>query len=84
MNISDTLRSLLRTAESICVLTGAGISAESGIETFRGSNGLWSKLKPEELASFDAFLISPKRVKTAVNLSSSYLFISSFAEKVIR
>ena len=62
MNISDTLRSLLRTAESICVLTGAGISAESGIETFRGSNGLWSKLKPEELASFDAFMRNPELV----------------------
>jgi NAD-dependent deacetylase len=62
MNISNTLRSLLHTAESICVLTGAGISAESGVETFRGSNGLWSKLKPEELASFDAFMRNPELV----------------------
>jgi NAD-dependent deacetylase len=62
MNISHRLRSLLRTAESICVLTGAGISAESGVETFRGSNGLWSKLKPEELASFDAFMRNPELV----------------------
>jgi NAD-dependent deacetylase len=62
MNISQNLRSLLHTAESICVLTGAGISAESGVETFRGSNGLWSKLKPEELASFDAFLRNPELV----------------------
>jgi NAD-dependent deacetylase len=62
MNFSDTLCSLVRTAESICVLTGAGISAESGVETFRGSNGLWSKLKPEELASFDAFLRNPELV----------------------
>ena len=62
MNISESLRSLLRTAESICVLTGAGISAESGVETFRRSNGLWSKLKPEELASFDAFMRNPELV----------------------
>jgi NAD-dependent deacetylase len=48
--------------ESMCVLTGAGISAESGVETFRGSNGLWSKLKPEELANFDAFMRNPELV----------------------
>jgi len=62
VNISHTLRSYLHTAESICVLTGAGISAESGVETFRGSNGLWSKLKPEELADFQAFLRNPDLV----------------------
>jgi NAD-dependent deacetylase len=62
ISISQKLRSLLHTAESICVLTGAGISAESGVETFRGSNGLWSKLKPEELANFDAFMRNPELV----------------------
>jgi NAD-dependent deacetylase len=62
MNMSHRLQTLLRTTESLCVLTGAGISAESGVETFRGSNGLWSKLKPEELASFDAFLRNPELV----------------------
>ena len=62
MNVSEKLRSLLQTAESVCVLTGAGISAESGVETFRGSNGLWSKLKPEELANFDAFMRNPEMV----------------------
>jgi NAD-dependent deacetylase len=62
MNISEKLRSLLHTTESICVLTGAGISAESGVETFRGSNGLWSKLKPEELANFEAFMRNPELV----------------------
>jgi NAD-dependent deacetylase len=62
MNVSKKLRSLLQSAESVCVLTGAGISAESGVETFRGSNGLWSKLKPEELASFDAFMRNPELV----------------------
>jgi NAD-dependent deacetylase len=43
-------------------LTGAGISAESGVATFRGHDGLWSKLKPEELANFDAFLRNPELV----------------------
>ncbi len=61
-NISSRLRDLLTTAESICVLTGAGVSAESGVATFRGPEGLWAKFKPEELASFDAFLRNPELV----------------------
>lgn len=48
--------------DSLCVLTGAGISAESGVATFRGAGGLWSKLKPEELANFDAFMRNPELV----------------------
>jgi NAD-dependent deacetylase len=62
MIISEKLRSLLRRVESVCVLTGAGISAESGVATFRGPEGLWSKLKPEELANFDAFMRNPELV----------------------
>lgn len=45
----------LKNAKRMVVLTGAGISAESGIPTFRGENGLWTKLSPSELASFEAF-----------------------------
>ena len=49
-------------AESISVLTGAGISAESGVATFRGKEGIWSKFRPEELANVSAFLANPERV----------------------
>jgi len=49
-------------AKNVAALTGAGISAESGVPTFRGTDGLWSKLKPEELANFDAFLRNPELV----------------------
>ena len=49
-------------AESVAVLTGAGISAESGVPTFRGNDGLWKKFKPEELANFDAFMKNPDLV----------------------
>ena len=62
MNISSRLTELLGTAQSVCVLTGAGVSAESGIATFRGPDGLWAKFKPEELASFDAFIRNPELV----------------------
>jgi len=49
-------------ATSVAVLTGAGISAESGLATFREDGGIWSKFKPEELANMDAFLRNPERV----------------------
>ena len=52
----------LRNCSKAVVLTGAGISAESGVPTFRGKEGLWGKFKPEQLASMDAFMSSPKIV----------------------
>ncbi|MBU1099083.1 MAG: NAD-dependent deacylase [Bacteroidetes bacterium] len=52
----------LKTAKNILFFTGAGISAESGIATFRGKDGLWNKLKPEELANFNAFMKNPDMV----------------------
>jgi NAD-dependent deacetylase len=55
------LRRALKSSR-IAVLTGAGISAESGIPTFRGDEGLWKKFKPEELASMDAFMANPDLV----------------------
>ena len=62
MNFDKTLIEKLRTSKSIVFFTGAGISAESGIPTFRGKDGIWNKLKPEELANFDAFLKNPELV----------------------
>ena len=50
--ISEKLIQKLKTAKSDTVLTGAGISAESGVPTIRGQEGLWKKFKPEELATF--------------------------------
>lgn len=52
----------LKSAKKIVFFTGAGISAESGISTFRGKDGIWNKMKPEELASFDAFMRNPNLV----------------------
>jgi len=52
----------LKNCSKVVVLTGAGISAESGVPTFRGKEGLWGKFKPEQLASMDAFMSSPKIV----------------------
>lgn len=58
----DEFNNRLIYADSIVFFTGAGISAESGISTFRGAGGIWNKLKPEELANFDAFLRNPDMV----------------------
>ncbi len=49
-------------AYNVVVLTGAGISAASGVPTFRGKDGLWNKFNPEELANVDAFLKNPQLV----------------------
>ncbi len=46
----------------VVILTGAGISAESGISTFRDSGGLWENYPVEEVATHDAYLRNPKRV----------------------
>jgi len=55
-------RKWLAQASSVAVLTGAGISAESGVPTFRGAGGLWKDYKPEELATLDAFARDPRLV----------------------
>ncbi len=49
-------------ARSITVLTGAGISAESGVPTFRGPGGLWRNYRAEELATPEAFQRDPRLV----------------------
>jgi len=59
---SKILIQKLQSANLVTVLTGAGISAESGVPTFRGKDGLWNKFRPEELATMEAFLKNPKLV----------------------
>lgn len=60
---SDTLVRRLRQARRVAVLTGAGISAESGVPTFRDPDGLWQRFRPEELANVEAFLANPDLVQ---------------------
>ncbi len=58
MSINDIeiIASKLAAAKKVAMLTGAGVSAESGIKTFRDPDGLWAKLNPAELASADGFM----------------------------
>lgn len=59
----EEVRDLLQAVRKVCVFTGAGMSAESGIPTFRGSGGLWRGRRPEEWATPEAFEQSPEAVR---------------------
>jgi NAD-dependent deacetylase len=52
----------IRTAERAVVFSGAGVSKESGLDTFRGAGGLWERMRPEELATPQAFRRDPAKV----------------------
>lgn len=56
-----------KTYRKIAVLTGAGISAESGLATFRSSNGLWNNHKVEDVASIEGFERNPALVHDFYN-----------------
>jgi NAD-dependent deacetylase len=58
----EQARRWIAEAEDVVVLTGAGVSAESGIPTFRGPGGLWRERRPEQLASPEGFAKDPRLV----------------------
>ena len=58
----EQISNRLKEAEKIVFVTGAGISQESGIPTFRGKDGFWRKYDPMKLATIDAFYEDPKLV----------------------
>jgi len=63
IQFSEELIRIIRSATHILVLTGAGISAESGIPTFReAQTGLWAKYNPEDLATPESFQRNPRLV----------------------
>ena len=60
--IPDEVIKRLLSASNVAVLTGAGVSAESGVPTFRGEDGLWKNYRAEELATPGAFQQDPDLV----------------------
>lgn len=56
-----------RNADGIVVLTGAGISKESGLDTFRDADGIWARVRIEDVATPEAFLRDPLRVHAFYN-----------------
>lgn len=61
-NKIQALKETLKGSERVVVLTGAGISAESGVPTFRGEGGLWRKYRATDLATPEAFESDPRLV----------------------
>lgn len=59
---TEELVTRLRSARTLVVVTGAGVSAASGVPTFRGEQGLWRTYRAEELATPEAFAHDPKTV----------------------
>jgi NAD-dependent deacetylase len=59
--VKDVAQAIRQTAR-VTVLTGAGISAASGVPTFRGAGGLWREYRPEEIATPAAFRRDPQLV----------------------
>lgn len=66
-----------RRFKPLVILTGAGISAESGIKTFRDSNGLWENHRIEDVASPEGFARDPELVQNFYNLRRKQLHDSS-------
>lgn len=62
MDNFEQIAGILNKAQRVAILTGAGVSAESGIATFRDPDGLWAKFNPTELASMQGFLNNPQLV----------------------
>lgn len=77
IELTDEIKERLATAESAVAFSGAGVSRESGLATFRGDGGLWESFRPEELATPEAFRRRPgvvwrwyaSRYRTAVAAS---------------
>ena len=62
IKLAGEVKNRLKAAARATALTGAGISAESGVPTFRGAGGLWKKYRAEELATPEAFRRNPELV----------------------
>lgn len=61
-NVMKSFREVLSSANNILILTGSGISAESGVPTFRGAGGFWRKYQAQNLATPEAFAANPSLV----------------------
>ena len=59
VDLPEDVRRRLAQARRAVAFTGAGISKESGLDTFRDLDGVWQKVRPEDMATVDAFLRQP-------------------------
>ena len=93
--LPDELLSAITEARHVCVLTGAGISAESGVPTFReAQTGLWSRYDPHQLATPEAFRRDPalvwrwyrwrRELISSVDPNAGHLALAELADLVPR
>lgn len=68
VTVNDTPLPVLDVRRNIVILTGAGISAESGLKTFRDSNGLWEEHRIEDVATPQGFERNPQLVQDFYNM----------------
>ncbi|XP_066597871.1 NAD-dependent protein deacylase sirtuin-5, mitochondrial-like [Prorops nasuta] len=61
-NVMKSFREVLSNAKNVLIFTGSGVSAESGIPTFRGAGGFWRKYQAQDLATLRAFKENPSLV----------------------
>lgn len=80
MTLTNKCRPVPNSLQSIVVLTGAGISAESGIQTFRAADGLWHQHKIEDVASPQGFQRDPDLVHAFYNERRAGLLSAEIAE----
>jgi NAD-dependent deacetylase len=62
LELPEEVRERVREARRVVAFSGAGVSRESGLDTFRGAGGLWERMRPEELATPQAFRADPGKV----------------------
>jgi len=62
LELADRIRERVRAARRAVVFSGAGVSRESGLDTFRGAGGLWREYRAEDLATPEAFADDPRLV----------------------
>lgn len=62
MNVMKSFRETLLNSKHVLILSGSGVSAESGIPTFRGAGGFWRKYQAQSLATPEAFASNPSLV----------------------
>jgi NAD-dependent deacetylase len=62
LELPEEVRERVRAARRVVAFSGAGVSRESGLDTFRGAGGLWERMRPEEMATPQAFRADPAKV----------------------
>ena len=70
--------------QDIVILTGAGISKESGLDTFRDADGIWAKVRIEDVATPEAFARDPEGVHAFYNARRGKLASGAVAPRSTR